>query len=866
MRTILIAAMAAMLMPSTPVQTYAQEAAKEELFRITPGPSPESVIKQRAEEQARKAPGIRDYVRGAQELQGGNFASSIDAFGKAIQANDETWEYFQGRGVAYALSNQYPQAKSDLERALQLSPTAPVPAVFLEVIPQIEAGPTNRTIYSAKATDLFGSDISQWSIDLASRKRPEQARQMAAKLAREFGSAFTQGPRWGPILLEQACEFTQQGKYAESLVLIQSTQHLYMNGPLWLYVKGADDAALGHWENAREEYTRVLNERPDLAAAYLGRALAAAHLCEAQRVKIDLAVAGQLDPKGAQEFQAKHGKEIADSLAAAPKETAYDLAVRMVQEAQQGVPLAQLVADARGVTLAANAVRRRADEQYNDGLRRLANLAAADSRSAQRWADLATYVYLQARVRTVWNGPGDKPQDLRNQNPQQYMHERTLAEQYADKALSLDVNNLTAIGTKAWLLHMRGADADSSALTERGLAMAPFYPRLAKLKGVLLSEEAAAEWQAANRLRSPRMFNGPGWWVNIYPSQAELAQAQAYENYSQDLLSRASATEKAAYDKYANTLQGLVALGDYYDGIDDYQQSIAKYEEALKLNPDELGALEGLHDTYAFELHDPGKALEYEVRAIGTMQTTAAPWLKVAWELTGQARWTSARKALDEAMRLDPADSRVYGYNAAIFSWQNNPGDSASYWKCALAMEEARMNLDGQSLLTGTEALTKQDSLMGLMACWGLFRDQMALGQQDAAMENLKLSNDLKIRATLTSSRTDLPFMGLPAPSNPGKDLPASENVPLMMSKANMIIAKQELEKGNLEKAAQHLTMVRKNGYSGNDPQVRTFVENTSYDLYVKLKGRYSMGELQKFFEGQQLHEFDMRDRGVGPH
>ena len=35
------------------------------------------------------------------------------------------------------------------------------------------------------------------------------------------------------------------------------------------------------------------------------------------------------------------------------------------------------------------------------------------------------------------------------------------------------------------------------------------------------------------------------------------------------------------------------------------------------------------------------------------------------------------------------------------------------------------------------------------------------------------------------------------------------------------------------------------------------------YQIYLQLKKKYGMNQLGQFFDGQELHEFDIRDRGV---
>jgi tetratricopeptide (TPR) repeat protein len=555
----------------------------------------------------------------------------------------------------------------------------------------------------------------------------------------------------------------------EAILFLGLSETAYHNDPIWLYLDGEVKLGLGWYDNARADFTRVLAARPDLIEAYLGRGLADAHLGRLARYEADLAAAGELNQERAKAFKALHAAEVAALQAAMPGQKPQDLAADLLKKALANEPTAALVAGAKALELSANAIRRYGDEQYQDGLRKLQNQVIADPKSSVRWGELAKYVYLEARVRTVWNGRGNKLQDLRNQDQDQYLRERQLAMQYADKALELDPRNVDAIGTKGWLTLMNEDPTTAMKLAEQGLAIQPYYPRLAKLKSTVLSLQSDNAWYEAQKLRAPRTFNGPGWWVTISPSEAELQQARQYDQLSSQITSQANEQSRQAFEKYSATLSGLLLKGDYYAWVGDFPASIAAYEEVLKVEPENVQALEALYDTYSESVENPGKALFYEVKYVNTQQTTAAPWLNVAWEHIVATRWRSAEQSLDQAALLDPADSRIFAYRAVVATNQKKFAEAAAYWRIVLAMEEARMNLDGQTLLAsqgGGAPLTQQGSNMALQALGHLAKVETALGRQQDAQSDQGLYKAIMARATLVSLRTDLPFSGLPVPGN----------------------------------------------------------------------------------------------------
>jgi tetratricopeptide (TPR) repeat protein len=534
------------------------------------GLSPETLIKQRADQAAARVPGLRDAVAAAEALGQGRFSGSALLFTRAIeqagQSSVENSGYFEGRGIAYALWNRYRLADDDFVQAIQLSPGAPTPKTWLAVVRRAEGEPDVPYVAAPPAGDPLAGQLSRWATEMLHGRRQDlqQARALALTVARDLGTRLTEGVDSDAILLEQAANLSRQGKHAESLAILQRIEPRFGNDPLWLYVKSGDDLALGRWADARAEYSRTLAARPDRAAAYLGRALAAAHLGRTRQVAVDRQMAGQLDPPLSRRFEDQHGREIAALLAAVPRQPADYLAGRLIDDARQKAPWPKLVQDGRLVVLAVDARRKWADEQDGEGRLRFEELAAADPGDAQRWADLATYVYRQTGVPTVWNGPDNPSRPLRIEGWQQFSDQCALAEQFADKALSIDPRNIRAIATKAWLLHAREDNAAAGTLADRGLRLAPFYPPLEQLKGLLAPQGSAAEW-----LRAPKVLAGRGWWTVENLTPAELAQARAYQQGSEQSMIQASRQAKAAYGKYAQALQASVLQGDYYDWLGD---------------------------------------------------------------------------------------------------------------------------------------------------------------------------------------------------------------------------------------------------------------------------------------------------------
>jgi cytochrome c-type biogenesis protein CcmH/NrfG len=843
-------------------------AAGNALFAATTGTDPETFIHQKAQDFLAKRPGADQYLQGVKALRGRKFPEAADSFGAAIAKNDEDALFHQGRGMALALQDKYADAARDLVRSLQLDSSNKLSKAWLA---GLRIATNNNRLGSQWAYDLYMGDPLETALHYwgwAHQPGPDNATRYAGHgdPAELTVQSLLAQPFLMPLAIDEALGLHKSGQDAEALAGMQATRAQYHNDPVWLYLDADIRLALGRNDDARDEFLQVLNGRPDLAAAYLGLGLANARMGEIRQAEWDFAAAAQIAPGPTKEFRAKHDAEIAQLAAAMPKDPPAKLAADLLAAAGKGEDWPKLTERAMRLQRAVNAVRRRADEEYDNSLRRLEAEVAADPNNSDRWADLAKYVYLEARVRTVWNGPHNKPQNLRNQNTAQSAHEKVLAEQYADQALALNPKNVEALATKAWLLSMRGMNKDALDLSERGLQLAPDFPRLAKLKSAILAASSDTAWAEAQRLRSNKMISGYDWWIIIPPTREELEQAQAYQGMSWQNRNDATETNKRAFRKYAGTIQGYLSRADYYLWMNDYPQAVANYEEILKLDTNNFEALEGLEEACS-DLNQPDKALDYRVRSIATMATTAAPLLEQAWDLIGQTRWKSAGQMLDRAMQVDPSDARIYAYNAAIHAWQGQLDDTVACWRCVIALEEARVRLNGQTLLDDHgPPLIKHDAFLAAQARLGLFKALMAQGKTDEAIAHQQAARQLTARATLVSDRTDLPFLGVPAPANTDEaTLPVGEDVRTLTAKASLAEAKKALAAGKLEDAARQLTQVRKANYAGGDDpaQTRRWVDDNGYQIYLKLKTRYNMNQLGQFFDGQWLHEFDMRDRGV---
>ena len=80
------------------------------------------------------------------------------------------------------------------------------------------------------------------------------------------------------------------------------------------------------------------------------------------------------------------------------------------------------------------------------------------------------------------------------------------------------------------------------------------------------------------------------------------------------------------------------------------------------------------------------------------VQTTATFLLKPAWDLIPRTAYRSAREWLGRARAVDPADARVAAYLGVVAEGEKKGDEAVVYYRMALALEEARLKLEGTQL------------------------------------------------------------------------------------------------------------------------------------------------------------------------
>lgn len=698
--------------------------------------------------------GLDDYLDGLDALGAGSLAAALEAFAKATAADEENADYQLARGVTLALLERLPEAGAALERANRLRGNHEDTRLWLASVVAMNGDfPKDADIFPYATRDPYQTAVRKMSrayggLTYFKRKgdravtlrKYEEEREAARAGFPAAAAAFaaraklTGGAGLAARIYRRGVDRIAQGKHADGLRDLEYILTMDPDAPGALAAAAMAQVCLGDAENGRLNLTRVLGMVPDHASSYLVRALAEAKLGSARRARADLELAATLDPRDPShrptpESLAKWKAAVEAELARI-RETTPEAALETLRKAAGSSPdWAEVVRAAAAVHRAMNAVRRRADEAYAERHLQLLAAVRANPRSADAHADLAKFLYLQAKVRATWGGAPGYPRPLRYQTGGQYARERKLAHAYADQALALDARHDEALATKAWLLFGDGAKEAAYQATIAGLAVNANNPRLLKLKSVLDGQAASVlQWQA-DELRSPKTWSTLEYRADgLYdvtwsrpPTVAELLLAAAKQEISDEKLASASEALQRAARVQGDTAESWILRAEFHEWSGNYRAMHAALVEALKRSPENLMAHEGLARIYRKAGRDE-MAFEHDLVAANLSGTTVGPLLERAWHCIQRTKYKSARELLQRAMALDPADARVWAYLAAVSRAENRADEAMTEYRMAAALEESRLGFMGRRSRDGEGMWPPVDEaalLMGLRIQWG---------------------------------------------------------------------------------------------------------------------------------------------------
>ena len=684
-----------------------------------------------------------EYLAGLDALSAGKWADAAAAFTKAADADEDNAEYLTARGVARALAQQPADAIKDLQRSMRMrddwetklwlgaafnmNGDAASGANFIVHGPPGSNGVPKDTkadhdyslyVYTmshnywaarthGKYTDSK-TNKTMTTEDIASADFPKAGGLFAAR--RQAAAP----PQLAGDLLDRAKANIANQKCAAALKDLNSLLAASPEDDGLLLLHATCLLALGDYAGSRSEYTRVLADQPTLAAGYVGRSMAAAHLADGARANSDLTIAEKLGGENLKSARQQVDAALAGDKPADPA----DALAQLDKSVRAGEGEGRLVELALAVNQAVNGRRLRYDEIYQDRLRVLDEALRAAPKNPDRLADLADFLFAESNppfeqveprswpiyYRYVPQGTpklGPMGEILPTPPVQRTAREVARASGLADEALKANPEHVRSLGIKGTILNSQGEYGQAKDVLDKAVGLKPDDYKLLRERSVAEQGIAREDELAANALEMPKINtvnngNGTSTTTTTYPSQADLARAA-------ELHREAKIAHQQAVDDMAKVMKLTdgTAMGSYYQGLTDYAyhnvaQAKADFQQAVKLDPKLRDAWEQLA-RMNLELNLPEEWAAAREGMLGPIQTTAAPWLTVARERIGKTQFKGSREAVAEATKIDASDPRAQVYAGVIDAANDKSDEAMARYHIALALEEARNQLHGRS-------------------------------------------------------------------------------------------------------------------------------------------------------------------------
>src|SRR5581483_7736212 len=375
-------------------------------------------------------PGLTAYLDGLHALMQGQWGDAAQALSRALDSSGDDPTFVLARGVAYTLSEQFPEAFKDLERAKRLGLKGReaelwiyVTAAMSGIVSQEHALGGFQDRGDRPAVVSIPGHIAQGRDDYSSQYGSFIVYQLGMeyqkhRLPADYGGsgnpAGTQSPQMRQTMLKAGQLFAEKWMkrpelasanlaYAKPRIagkgqgtpLVQAQRALAAkpSDPEARYLVAKSWLDLGRPATARREFTIALTSRTDYVEAYLGRAMAAARLGDVKRTRADLEIASKLDGAATGKVRPAIETELAKQRVEGSADT---LLGELEQGVKSGAATEQLIALATKIHKVAGEQRLRYDEIYQERLRVLEDAVRATPKNPDKLADLAKYLIEEA--------------------------------------------------------------------------------------------------------------------------------------------------------------------------------------------------------------------------------------------------------------------------------------------------------------------------------------------------------------------------------------------------------------------------------------------------------------------------------------
>jgi tetratricopeptide (TPR) repeat protein len=340
---------------------------------------------------------------------------------------------------------------------------------------------------------------------------------------------------------------------------------------------------------------------------------------------------------------------------------------------------------------------------------------------------------------------------------------------------------------------------------------------------------------AAANLRTVKTWEDAYYYYYRSPSQAELAQADAYDRQAQALWALAERHLEAA----AKTSAGK-PLGFYYAGVlakrrGNAAEARAAFEKCVALTPDNAPAWDALTNLYYMADMKLEAALSKSAAA-NLQHTTAGHLLRYAWGQLVRTANKSAADVLEKAMNADAADPRNCAYLATVAAGRGDVPGALAWWRCAAALEAASAELNGVSFVSQPfETITAAAAGRALAINLRLGQIAIDQNQPDVAASAYQANIAIADRLAKLDRFSPLPTSQLPDMQTDPTILPEADTALSLLARSQLGLGRALLKQNRIEEAfaqfnglydlTAQIPPTVNPGYMLGDPQVLAKIE-----------------------------------------
>ena len=820
------------------------------------------------------------YIDGLDALNEGRWPDAVTAFTKALDAAGDHADIVLARGVANTLAELFPQALKDLQRTGKLGYPGREPELWLYVteamggivaVPDHALGGGPRGVPSGPVVVVLPGNLAQGLDDYSTEygsfilyklgqdyqnhrlpvdqggtgksggTKSQHMREAMLKAGQLFAEKHYRKPELASISVARAKQASSSKVTPGSMNHVKRALGANSGDPDAHYQAGKAWLEAGRPATARNEFTIALTFKTDLADAYLGRATAAARMGDETRMAADLEnykkLEGWLSTRSARStVEGELGKHKI-------KGNAEKYLSELQEAAKSGKPMEQLIDLATKIHRVKGEQRVRYDEIYQDRLRILDEAVRNNPKNPDTLVDLAAYVIEEADIR------GEKVEPRRALEPYRFQvsreQELQRAIRIAEQALTINPKHVGAIMQKAIALTGLGEYNQADQLADQALNLSGnnpdalgLYARFRAMRANHMSNEAwnLRQERCTSSTSENRRSDGITEVVKtttcIPPSQADLQRADQLDAAAAEFRRRARAAMEKAISVTKGTVEGLLLQADLalWDGkTADAQRYI---EQAVTLDPKSLQAQDRLVQHYV-RSGQLEKAEEQRLIFTGLFHTTAAPLLRMAWRSAEKTAWQAAKGFLVRAARIDPEDARILAYLGVIAEADGKMDEAAIHYRTALALEEARLQLDEQRPETG--ATLGRDALefgLATQARFHLAKPLQRIGKHQEALAHYQAVLGYEKRMSPGFESREM-FNALWPDQQPqgGALVAVPENAATLVAGAHLQIGKILSAMGQHEESIEHLRTAAMFGplRMAGTPQIGDGYGNTNF-------------------------------------